>query len=103
SQEFEGREQPEVVQDRRTEFMRKTSQLLGNLVEKLSDLPDALATSRRQVPGQFLERNIDGREKLPCLVVKGMRHPFAHLREPFAQAPERGTGFPDASMRHGER
>src|SRR5215510_7966007 len=44
SQEFEGREQPEVIQDRWTEFMRKTSQLLGDLVEKLSDLPDALAT-----------------------------------------------------------
>ena len=70
SQEFDGREQPQVIEDRRTELMRETSQLLRDLVEELSDFLKSLAPSRRQIQSKLLERDIDGTEKLPSLVVE---------------------------------
>src|SRR2546427_6684709 len=71
SQEFDGREQPQVVQDRRTELMREASQLLRGFAEEPPDFLKALVMRPpRQIPSKLIEGDIDTTEKLSCLVVE---------------------------------
>src|SRR5262249_7959154 len=70
SQEFDGRNQSQVIEDHGTELVRETPQLLGGLVEELSNLLETGATSGRQIPSKLVESHMDGTEKLPCLVVE---------------------------------
>src|SRR6266480_3661240 len=76
------------------------SQLFFNLVEQFFTPPHLLFVTIRQLPCDVCEREMHGHQKLPGLVVHGIRDPLDLFLQRFIEMPQRRDRILHSAVRH---
>jgi hypothetical protein len=88
-EQFQGAEHSKIVKHDRPEFMRKRAQVLLGFIQNDSGGAQPIAVRRSQLLRHFFDRQMDGRQKLRCVVMQRMRDPPRLLLAYFIQSNER--------------
>ena len=99
-QEADRRNPSKIVQNRWPKFVGIPPQLLFNLVEQFFNPPHLLFVTFRQFPRDVGERKMHGHQKLPGLVVHGIRDPLDFFLQRFIEVPQRRDRILHSAVRH---